>query len=96
MGQAPGEGIVGCGTRVEGIPALVSPERGAAVEGAVLDGFGDVVPLDVLRVFEVRDGAGDLEDSVVGAGADAQFVNGHLQDVSPLVVELGDQRVRLR
>ena len=44
----------------------------AAVEGAVLDGFGDVLDGDVRLAAEVGDGAGDLEDAVVGAGAEAR------------------------
>jgi len=37
-----------------------------AVERAVLDGFGDVAGGDILGAFQVGDGAGDLEDTVVG------------------------------
>ena len=39
---------------------------GGAVEVAVGDGFHDVVVEDVGGAFEVGDGAGDLEDAVVG------------------------------
>ena len=38
-----------------------------AVEGAVLDGFGDVAGLDFLLAFKVGHGAGDAQDAVVGA-----------------------------
>ena len=48
-----------------------------SIERAVLDGFGDVVGLDGFGGLEVRDRAGDFEDSVIGAGADAQLVDGH-------------------
>ena len=42
-----------------------------AVEAAVLDGFGDVFGFEVGGVFEVGDGAGDFQNAVVGAGAQA-------------------------
>ena len=41
-------------------------EVGGAVEVTVGDGFHDVVVEDVGAGFEVGDGAGDLEDAVVG------------------------------
>jgi len=36
--------------------------------------------LDVGDGFEVGDGAGDFEDSVVGAGAEALLLHGALED----------------
>jgi len=50
-----------------------------SIEASVLDGFGDVVGLDVLLVDEVGDGAGDSQDLVVGAGAEAQLGDGLLE-----------------
>ena len=41
----------------------------AAVEVAVADGFHDVVLADGYAAVEVGNGAGDLEDAVVGTGA---------------------------
>src|ERR1700722_10726041 len=46
------------------------------VEAAVLDGFGDVFGLDRVGAFEVGDGAGDFQDAVVGAGAEALLGHG--------------------
>ena len=40
-----------------------------AVEAAVLDRLGDVLGLEVGGVFQISDGSGDLQDAVVGAGA---------------------------
>ena len=48
----------------------------APVEAAVLDGFGDVFGGNSSGAGEVGDGAGDLEDAVVGAGAEAQAADG--------------------
>ena len=48
----------------------------AAVEVAVADGFHDVVVLDAVAAFEVGDGAGDLQDAVVGAGAHVHAFHG--------------------
>src|ERR1035437_9318711 len=53
----------------------------AAVEGAVLDGLGDVADGDVLGAGEVGDGAGYLEDAVVGAGGEALLLHSALQQV---------------
>ena len=41
-----------------------------------MDGFGDVFGLDRVGAFEVGDGAGDFQDAVVGAGAEALLGHG--------------------
>ena len=46
-----------------------------AVEIAVADGLGEVLGLDGGRSVEVGDGAGQSEDSVVGAGTELQAVD---------------------
>ena len=58
-----------------------------SVESSVLDGFGEVFGLDGIGVGEVGDGACDAEDLVVGAGGEAQFVDGLFEDVEAGVVE---------
>ena len=45
------------------------------VQTSVLNRLGDVGGLDFFRAGEVGDGAADLQDSAVGAGAQAQFVD---------------------
>ena len=40
----------------------------ASVQASIADGFGDVLGLDGLGTFQVGNGAGDLEDTAVGAG----------------------------
>ena len=50
-----------------------------AVEGAVLDGFGDVGGEDVGVVFEVGDGSGDFQDPVVCPGREAELGDGALE-----------------
>jgi hypothetical protein len=42
-----------------------------SVEGAVLDGFGDVFGFDGWRFFDVGDGARDFQDAVVSAGTES-------------------------
>jgi hypothetical protein len=56
---------------------LRSPEL--AVEGAVLDGFGDMGDLDVVLFAEGGDGAGDFEQAVVGAGREMELLDRLLQ-----------------
>ena len=51
----------------------------AAVEVAVADGFHDVVLADGDAGFEVGDGAGDLEDAVVGSRAHVHLGDGFAQ-----------------
>ncbi len=46
--------------------ALACP--GVAIEGAIGDGLEEVVFLDIGGAIEVGDGAGDFEDTIVGAG----------------------------
>src|SRR5262245_12700780 len=43
-----------------------------AVEGAVLDGFGHMLRLDLLARFEIRNRARDPQDAVVGASRKPQ------------------------
>jgi hypothetical protein len=62
----------------------------AAVEGAVLDGFGDVGNGDGGSGFEVGDGAGDFEDAVVGAGAEALLLHGALEQALGVGGELAE------
>ena len=45
-----------------------------AVQVAVADGFGQVGGLDGLAAVEVGNGAGYLEDTVVGAGREVAFL----------------------
>ena len=47
-----------------------------AVQAAVLDGFRDVLGLEIRRIFQIGDGAGDFQDAVVGAGAQALLGHG--------------------
>ena len=51
----------------------------AAVEVAVGDGFHDVGLADLDACVEVGDGAGHLEDAVVGAGTHVHALHGVLQ-----------------
>jgi hypothetical protein len=44
----------------------------AAVEGAVLNGFAEVLGLNVGEGFQVGDGAGYFEDAVMGPGRRAK------------------------
>lgn len=53
---------------------LHSPEL--AVEGAILDGVGDVGALNVVYAAKVGDGADDFEQTVVGAGGEAEWPRG--------------------
>src|SRR5262245_40896266 len=58
-GNSRKPGVRGDGTR--------PPESSAAVEAAVLDGFGHVGGCERARLGEIGNGAGDLEHAVVGA-----------------------------
>ena len=49
-----------------------------SVQRAILDRFANVVGGDVFGIGEVGDGAGDLEDAIVSAGAEVQLGHGHL------------------
>jgi hypothetical protein len=44
----------------------LNPQR--PIEGAVLNGFADVLGGDGVGLGEIGEGAGDFEDAVVGAG----------------------------
>ena len=44
------------------------PER--AIEGAILDGFADVLGCDIGLAVEIGDRARDFEDPIIGAGAE--------------------------
>ena len=51
------------------------------VQAAVLDGFRDVLRLDLLRGGQVGNGAGHLDDPVVSAHGEAQGLEGPVQEL---------------
>ncbi len=53
-----------------------------AVQAAVLDGFEQVGSFDIFGIGQVRDGAGNLEDAVVGSGREVQLLHGLLQQIA--------------
>ena len=56
------------------IRVSVPPEL--PVEGAVLDGFGDMGDLNVVHSTKIGDGAGNFKQAVVGEGGEAELLNG--------------------
>src|SRR5690348_415772 len=50
------------------------------VAGAVLDGFGEVFGFDGGGAVDVGDGAGDFQDAIVGAGAQALLRDGAFEE----------------
>jgi hypothetical protein len=53
------------------MPSFRCPQESSpvgAVEGAVLDGLAEVLGLDAGRTFQVCDGAGNLQDAIMGTG----------------------------
>lgn len=62
---------------------------GGAVEVAVADGFADVGGEDAGLAGEVGDGAGDLEDAVIGAGAHVEACHGVAQHAERLALGAG-------
>ena len=51
------------------------------IEAAVLDGLEEMVGADLRFGSKVCDGAGDLEDSVIGAGGEGKFLHGLLKQI---------------
>src|SRR5258707_5460393 len=51
----------------------------SAIKRAVMDGFGDVIRLNLVGVFEVGDRAADFQDAIVGTGGQSQAQHGELQ-----------------
>ncbi len=47
-----------------------------AIQTAVLNRFRDVFGLEIHRIFQIGDGAGDFENAVVSAGAQALLRHG--------------------
>src|ERR1700683_2322206 len=50
-----------------------------AIQRAILNRLGDMLGLDVRRVFDVGDSAGDFQDAVVGAGTESLLSHGALE-----------------
>ena len=61
----------------------------ASVEVAVVDGFGDVVGLNLLASFKVGDGAGNLQDAAVGSGGEREAFHSSMEQFEAVVVGLG-------
>src|SRR5215470_3634604 len=58
------------------------------IQRPVLDGFRDVFALKVGIPFQIGNGAGDFQDAVVGAGAQALLLHGSLQQALAVGVQL--------
>ena len=61
----------------------------ASVEVAIVDGFGDVVGLNLLASFKVGDGAGNLQDAAVGSGGEREAFHCCVEQFEAVVVGLG-------
>ncbi len=57
------------------------------IQAAVVDGFGKVADLDVVRAFQVGDGAGHAQDAVVSAGGQAQVFHGRLEQTLAFLIQ---------
>ena len=62
----------------------------SAVEGAALDGFGDVFGFGVGGVFDIGAGAGDFQDAVVGAGAKSLLSDGAFEEAFAVGGEIAE------
>ena len=72
-----------------GIIKKVSLHPRLSVEAAVTYGFGDVLTLYAVAAGEVGDGAGDLDDALVGTGGEVEVGHGALQHLIARSVQLG-------
>ena len=61
----------------------------ASVEVAVVDGFGDVVGLNLLASFKVGDGAGNFQDAAVCSGGEREAFHCCVEQFEAVVVRLG-------
>jgi hypothetical protein len=66
---------------------LVSPPE-LAVEGSVLDGFGNMLELHTFRLGQISDGSRDLEHPVIGAGREIQVGQCVLEEQEGWGIEL--------
>ena len=69
------------------MPGLILFEQ-LSIKGAELDGFKDLVAGDVLFPCEIRQGAGDFQDAVVGAGGEVHLLHGVFEIAAGFGVEL--------
>ena len=49
-----------------------------AVEGAELDGLGDMLGLDTVALVQIGHGTGDTEDTVIAPSGESHFIKGVL------------------
>ena len=71
--------IMASGRIIGSHPHLSILRNQIPIEGAVLDGFGEVGGLNIHLRFEIGNGSGNLEDSCVSSGAQSKLINRHLQ-----------------
>jgi hypothetical protein len=62
------------------------------IEGAVLDGLGDVRDGQVRLTFQIGDGAGDIEDAIVGAGGESLLLHRALEKLLGVGAKLAEGR----
>jgi len=58
------------------------------IQTPVLNRLGDVGRLNLIRAGQIGDRAADLENAAVGAGAQAQFVDGGFKKFFAVAVDL--------
>ena len=61
-----------------------------SVEGTILDGFTDMVRLNVIAGFKIGDGASDFEDAIIGTGAELELIHGHAEEAFGFDVEFAE------
>ena len=68
-----------CGTSlVTTIYGWTNLEPLSPVQGAVLDGFGNVIRFNARHLFKIGNGSCDFQDAVECPGGEPQFVDGGL------------------
>ena len=58
-----------------------------SVQGTVLNGFRNIITVDLFPAFEIGNGARDLQYAVKDAGGIAHFINGILQESMAITIQ---------
>ena len=65
-----------------------SPSPFTILHAPVLDGLAHMGGGNLLRTFQIGNGAGDFDYAVVGAGGKAEAVHGLVQQVAGVIIKM--------
>ena len=76
------------GNENKSIAFALNSRNQISIQGAVLDGFGEMSGLDIFLPFKIGNGSSHLQNPRISPGAQSKFVNRHFQQLLACLIDL--------